>query len=99
MKPIRVAIIGFGKIAADQHVPSINANPRFELAATSSRSGNGVEPVFSDWRELLRTVQGLEAVAITTPPSARHEIARECIEMGLHVLLEKPPTVCWGSRP
>ena len=93
MKPIRIAIIGFGKIAADQHVPSIAGNDRFELVATSSRSGQGVEQTFTDWRELLRTVQGLEAVAITTPPSARYEIARACIDAGLHVLMEKPPTV------
>jgi predicted dehydrogenase len=39
MKPIRIGIIGFGKIAEDQHAPSIAANPRFELAASSSRSG------------------------------------------------------------
>ena len=51
MKPIRIAILGFGKIAEDQHVPSIAANPRFELAAVSSRSGQGPEPVFADWRE------------------------------------------------
>jgi len=93
MKPIRIAIIGFGKIAADQHVPSIAGNPRFELIATSSRSGQGVEPVFTDWRELLQKVEGLEAVAITTPPSVRHEIASECISRGLQVLMEKPPTV------
>ncbi|HEY1143675.1 MAG TPA: Gfo/Idh/MocA family oxidoreductase [Sphingomicrobium sp.] len=93
MKPIRIAIIGFGKIAADQHVPSIAGNDRFELVATSSRSGQGVEQTFTDWRELLRTVQGLEAVAITTPPSARYEIARASIDAGLHVLMEKPPTV------
>jgi D-galactose 1-dehydrogenase len=93
MKRIRIAIIGFGKIAADQHVPSIQGNGRFELAATSSRSGHGVEPVFADWRELLREVKGLEAVAITTPPSVRYEIAHACIDAGLHVLMEKPPTV------
>ncbi len=92
MKPIRIAIIGFGKIAADQHLPSIEANPRFELAATSSRSGQGPQPAFTDWRELLRSVQGLEAVAITTPPGPRYEIARECVKAGLHCLLEKPPT-------
>jgi len=91
MKPIKIAIIGYGKIASDQHVPSIAANPRFELVATSSRSGEGVEAMFTDWRQLLREVEGLEAVAITTPPSVRHEIARECILAGLHVLLEKPP--------
>ena len=92
MKPIRIAIIGFGKIAADQHLPSIQANPRFELAATSSRSGQGPQPAFTDWRELLRSVPDLEAVAITTPPGPRYEIARECVKAGLHCLLEKPPT-------
>jgi len=91
VKPIRIAIIGFGKIAGDQHVPSIAANPSFELAASSSRSGKGPEPVFNDWRELIRTVEGLEAVAITTPPQPRYEIARACLEAGLDVLLEKPP--------
>jgi len=91
MKPLRIAIIGFGKIAADQHAPSIATNDRFELAASSSRSGKGVDPVFTDWREMLRAVDGLEAVAITTPPKPRYAIARECLERGLHVLLEKPP--------
>jgi D-galactose 1-dehydrogenase len=92
VKPIRIAIIGYGKIAHDQHVPSIEANPRFELVATSSRSGQGVAQTFTDWRELLRSVEGLGAVAITTPPEPRIEIARECVLAGLHCLLEKPPT-------
>ena len=92
MKPIRIGIIGYGKIAADQHVPSIQANARFELAATSSRSGQGVARTFTDWRELIHNVEGLEAVAITTPPGPRFEIARECLAAGLHCLLEKPPT-------
>jgi predicted dehydrogenase len=92
MRPLRIAIIGFGKIAADQHAPSIAANPRLELAGCSSRSGVGPAPQFTDWRQMLDEVEGLEAVAITTPPSARYEIARECIERGLHALLEKPPT-------
>jgi predicted dehydrogenase len=92
VKPIRIAIIGFGKIAADQHVPAIEGNDRFELVASSSRSGKGVGRTFTDWRELIRTVEGLEAVAITTPPEPRYDIARECLLAGLHCLLEKPPT-------
>ena len=92
MKPIKIAILGYGKIAEDQHVPAIAANPRFDLSATSSRQGHGPKPVYTDWRELIRTVEGLEAVAITTPPGPRYEIARECILAGLHCLLEKPPT-------
>jgi predicted dehydrogenase len=92
LKPIRIAIIGFGKIAADQHVPAIEGNGRLELVATSSRSGQGLARTFTDWRELIRTVEDLDAVAITTPPEPRYEIARECILAGLHCLLEKPPT-------
>jgi predicted dehydrogenase len=93
MRPLRIGIIGFGKIAADQHVPSIAANSRFELAGSSSREGKGPQPNFTDWRELVRSTDNLDAVAITTPPSVRYEIARECLEAGLHCLLEKPPTV------
>ncbi|MGE5063130.1 MAG: Gfo/Idh/MocA family protein, partial [Myxococcales bacterium] len=89
---IKIAIIGYGKIAEDQHVPSIIGNPRFELVASSSRSGQGVDQKFTDWRELIRSVDGLEAVAITTPPGPRYGIARECMLAGLHCLLEKPPT-------
>ena len=96
MRPIRIAIIGFGKIAADQHVPASEGNDRFELVATSSRSGVGLKRKFTDWRKLLDEVE-LEAVAITTPPSARHQIARACLERGLHVLMEKPPTVTLGE--
>jgi D-galactose 1-dehydrogenase len=92
MRPIKIAILGFGKIAEDQHVPSIAANPRFELVASSSRSGHGVGRRFTDWRALIRSVEGLEAVAITTPPGPRYEMARECVLAGLHCLLEKPPT-------
>jgi predicted dehydrogenase len=92
MKPIRIAILGFGKIAEDQHVPAISANPRFELVASSSRSGHGVGQRFTDWRELIRSVEGLQAVAITTPPGPRYAMARGCVLAGLHCLLEKPPT-------
>ncbi|HEY6663012.1 MAG TPA: Gfo/Idh/MocA family oxidoreductase [Sphingomicrobium sp.] len=92
MKPIRIAILGYGKIAEDQHVPAVAADPRFVLAATSSRSGKGPQPAFTDWRELIRSIEGLEAVAITTPPGPRYDIARECLLAGLHCLLEKPPT-------
>ncbi|HEX8365275.1 MAG TPA: Gfo/Idh/MocA family oxidoreductase [Allosphingosinicella sp.] len=93
MKPFRIAIVGYGKIAEDEHVPSIANNPRFELAAiVGSRApqGGGV-PGFRRHREMLEAVRDLDAVAICTPPSVRYDIARDCIERGLHCLLEKPP--------
>ena len=97
MKPIRTAIIGFGKIAEDQHVPAIAGNPRFELAGSVSRQGNGPAPNFTSAEDLLAAVSDLEAAAITTPPGPRFEIARLCIERGLHLLLEKPPCATLGE--
>ena len=95
MSPTRIAIVGYGKIAQDQHVPSIEADPRFELAATVSRNNPGPDgiPGFTSVERMLAGIQGVEAVAICTPPSVRYEIARECIAAGLHGLLEKPPGV------
>jgi predicted dehydrogenase len=99
MVPLRIAIIGFGKIARDQHVPAIAGNARFELVATVSRQGAGVEgvPSFASHQELIGAGLRLDAVAITTPPSVRYAIARNCLEAGLHVMLEKPPGVTLGE--
>jgi predicted dehydrogenase len=91
MSPLRVGVVGLGKIAIDQHLPAIEANPNFTLGATVSRSGAPTSINFTSHGDMLRGAK-LDAVAITTPPGPRFEIARECIAAGLHVLLEKPPT-------
>lgn len=97
MKPIRTAIIGFGKIAEDQHVPAIHGNSRFAVAGSVSRQGKGPAPNFTSAEELLAAVPDFEAAAITTPPGPRFDIARLCIERGLHLLLEKPPCATLGE--
>ena len=89
----KLGVIGLGKIAQDQHLPVIKANPAFELVAVSSQRGVAVEGVphaFTSWQEML-LLSDLDAVAICTPPQPRHEIARAALEAGKHVLLEKPP--------
>jgi predicted dehydrogenase len=99
MAATRIAIVGFGKIAQDQHVPSIAANPAFELAATVSRNKSGPDgvPGFASLDEMLAAPSAIDAVAICTPPSVRYEIARDCLAAGLHTLLEKPPGVTLGE--
>jgi D-galactose 1-dehydrogenase len=89
----RIGVIGLGKIAHDQHLPVIAKSRKFELAAVSSQRGlkAGDALAFRDYRELLRAPD-IEAVAICTPPQARHLIAREALAAGKHVMLEKPPT-------
>lgn len=90
--PIRIAIVGVGKIARDQHLPSLAANADFELAGLVSRRDAAVGvPEFTNLAQLIAETPDLDAVSICTPPQGRHTIAREAIEAGLHVMLEKPP--------
>ena len=98
MVPIRVAIIGFGKIAVDQHIPSIRDNPRFDLVAGASPNSSPPDGLvhYRDYREMLSVGQ-VDAVAICTPPSVRYDIARDCLAAGLHTLLEKPPGLTLGE--
>ena len=69
---IRIAIVGLGKIARDQHLPAIEKDARFELAAVASRSA-GVDgvPHFTDLAELLASDIAFDAVALCTPPQVR----------------------------
>lgn len=98
--PIRIAIVGYGKIARDQHVPSIAADPRFVLAAVvSPRSpADAGVPVFVSTEAMLDAMAGeLDAVAICTPPTVRLAVAEAAFEAGLDVLLEKPPAATLGE--
>jgi D-galactose 1-dehydrogenase len=94
MKTYSIAVIGIGKITEDQHLPVIAGNPRFKLAALVSQRGvtrPGV-PSFKTTAEMLAALPELDAVAICTPPNARHAIARQVLDAGKHALLEKPTT-------
>lgn len=91
--PIRVAVVGLGKIARDQHLPAIAENERFALAATVDprAEGTGAVPHFADLASALAAAVPIDAVALCTPPQLRHRLARAALAQGLHVLLEKPP--------
>ena len=94
MAPIKIALVGLGKIARDEHIPALRANDAFELAAIASpRHKLEGLPNFSDLAALIAGAPDVTAVALCTPPQVRYEIARQALQAGLHVLLEKPPGV------
>lgn len=100
MGPHRIGIIGVGKIGRDKHIPSIAANPAFELVAVSNVAGvapDEVPDVFDTYQQMLEAAAGVQAVAICTPPGVRHVIARAALLAGKHVLLEKPPAATLGE--
>ena len=88
----KVALVGIGKIAVDQHVPALAASPDFELAATISRQGSvaGVE-AFTDFNAFLATRPDVTVVSLCLPPVPRFDYAAAALLAGRHVMLEKPP--------
>ncbi len=97
MTPVRVGVIGVGHLG--QHHARLYASlPGATLVgivdADSRRAKDIAErvgtAVCDDVGVLLKQV---DAVSIAAPTSAHHAVARQCLDAGIHVLVEKPITV------
>ncbi len=89
---MKVALVGIGKIAVDQHVPAIAGSDDWELAATVSRSGtiDGVQ-AFTDFATMLQARPDIRVISLCLPPQPRFAYAHAALQAGRHVMLEKPP--------
>jgi D-galactose 1-dehydrogenase len=91
VSPVRIGILGVGKIATDQHIPVLSGNGDFRLCAAASRHNQvaGIDNFTS--LEAILDGTALDAVAICTPPQQHFQAAMLALSRGKHVLLEKPP--------
>lgn len=98
MTQLRLAIVGLGKIARDQHLPTVAALPAIALAAIAdpNASLDGVAS-FASLEEMLRDGPPIDAVALCTPPQLRGRQAAMVLAAGKHVLLEKPPAATFSG--
>ena len=101
---LKIGIVGCGKIA-DQHVDAIHRIPDCEVVALCDREplmakqlGErfGISACFSELSEMLEA-ERLDVVHITTPPQSHYSLAKQCLESGSHVYLEKPFTITAGE--
>ena len=98
MTKLRIAIVGFGKIARDQHVAAIAATPGATLAAIASRNASLPDlPHFATIEDLLAKGPPVDAVSLCTPPQVRRAQAVAALSAGKHVMLEKPPGLSLGE--
>lgn len=95
---IPLALVGIGKIARDQHIPSIAGGDDFVVAAGVSRHGKveGAEN-FTDFDTFLAARPDIKVVSLCTPPEVRFDMAKAAIAAGRHVLMEKPPATTLGE--
>ncbi|TSE02992.1 Gfo/Idh/MocA family oxidoreductase [Mesorhizobium intechi] len=91
-QPIKIGIVGVGKIVRDQHLPALANDGNFRLIAAASRHGKVDDiPNFPTIEAMLDAVAELEAVSLCMPPQFRYDAARTALEAKKHVFLEKPP--------
>jgi scyllo-inositol 2-dehydrogenase (NADP+) len=94
---INVGLIGFGLAGRAFHAPVIHAVPGLKLAAIVQRSGNEAAQLYPDARiarsvEDLLAISEIRLVVIATPNDTHHAIARQCLDAGRDVVVDKPLT-------
>ena len=100
---VRLGIIGFGGVSLSKHIPAI-ARLRaiwepVELAAVCCRnkeSGLRATEIYGAvWYDDVSSMldnEGLDGVIVCSPDALHYEHAMQCLERGIHVLVEKPLT-------
>lgn len=96
---IRLALVGCGQIAMAAHLPALAAlrdEGLVEVTAcdVDGAKAEGASKRFGmkaavDWEEVAGG--GIDAVAVCVPPGPNADIAIRALDLGLHVLCEKPP--------
>lgn len=95
---MKVAVIGCGTIATNQHIPAYMKNPETEIKyfcdidlnrAQAAVEKNGCGIAVTDYHDVLNDPE-VEALSICTPNKMHSVIAIDALHAGKHVLCEKP---------
>lgn len=94
----RIGVVGAGWWSTTAHLPAIKANPDAELVAvadkrpealTKAAAAYGDFKPYPDQRAMLSSEQ-LDGVVVCVNHAAHYEAARDCLDAGVHVMLDKP---------
>ncbi len=81
---MKLAVIGAGHMGRF-HAEKFSRLPGVELAAVVDR--DAARATVSDYRTVIGKI---DAAVVAVPTDLHHEVARACLERGVHVLVEKP---------
>jgi predicted dehydrogenase len=94
--PLRVGLVGCGRIAERGYVPALRRAAGVELVGVADVDGSRCEEVAPgvlafDSAPALVAGARPDALVVATPPGTHLEVARAAAEHGLPTLVEKPP--------
>ena len=93
----RIALVGTGWWATTSHLPALQEHPDAQIAAICDLDSGklrktaedfNIETTYPDLETMLAEVE-LDGVMVTTHHAAHYEVAKSCLEQGLHVFIEK----------
>lgn len=95
-KQVAMAVVGVGHFGR-YHAEKIAAMPEARLVAVVDRDGSRARKLArqfdADWSDDYRTVLGrVDAASVVVPTSEHFRVARDLLDAGVHVLVEKPIT-------
>ena len=94
---IEVGLIGFGLAGRAFHAPVIRTVPGLHLAAILQRTGTEAAEEYPDVRivqslDELLSISEIHLIVIATPNETHYSFARQCLEAGRDVVVDKPFT-------
>lgn len=97
---IGVAVVGTG-FGQKVHIPGFDAYPRTQVVAVYHRDLEKAKAIASSHNiphachtiEDIVALPEVQAVSISTPPFLHYEMAKQVLQAGKHLLLEKPTTL------
>ncbi|MSR15837.1 MAG: Gfo/Idh/MocA family oxidoreductase [Gammaproteobacteria bacterium] len=97
MAKLRAAVIGVGYLG-NFHVQKYLAQPDLEVIGIVDANPVRLAEIAAKYRvraylDVADLIGNVDLVSIVTPPQHHFEAARQCLEAGVHVLVEKPVTV------
>lgn len=101
-REIGVGVIGFGLGGRVFHAPFVDAVPGLRLAAVLQRRGDEAARVYPA-AQIVRSLNAMLAdkavdlVVVTTPNATHFELAKQALEAGKHVVIDKPFTATSGE--
>ena len=97
----RIAVIGTGWWSTYTHIPGLLDNPNAELVAIcdsnpekldAAAASYQVARTYTDVKTLLQN-ESLDGAVVATYHASHYENVRDCLAVGLHVMVEKPMTL------